>query len=153
MDVAPGRVVTLDYTVRLASGTMLDSTGECGPVSVLSGAGQLFAALEARLVGMHPGETREFRIPAEEAYGVWQADLVRTLPRDKLPPDLELTVGQEYRLTPQGSRPVRFRLLEVGETEVRADFNPPEAGQELLVTVTVLGVRAPTAEEERRGRV
>lgn len=102
---------------------------------------------------MHPGETREFRIPAEEAYGVWQADLVRTLPRDKLPPDLELTVGQEYRLTPQGSRPVRFRLLEVGETEVRADFNPPEAGQELLVTVTVLGVRAPTAEEERRGRV
>jgi hypothetical protein len=34
-----------------------------------------------------------------------------------------------------------------------ADFNSPHAGQTLVATVTVVGVRAPTPEEEPRGRV
>src|SRR5437667_149210 len=49
MEVAPGRVVTLEYTVRLATGDTIDSTGGCGPLSILYGAGQLFAPVETRL--------------------------------------------------------------------------------------------------------
>lgn len=153
MEVAEGRVVTLEYTVRLASGTPIDSTGACGPLLVLCGAGQLFPALEDRLIGMQAGETRELRIPPEEAYGPHRAELIRSLPRDRLPPDLELVVGQEYRLKGPDGRLLRFRLLEIGETDVRADFNSEHAGQELLATVTVLAVRAATADEDRRGRV
>ena len=153
MEVTDGRVVTLEYTVRLASGTLIDSTGGCGAIAVMCGAGQLFPALEERIVGMQAGETRELRIPAEEAYGPRHDELVRELPRDRLPPDLDLVVGTEYRLKAPDGKTLRFRLLEVGATSVRADFNPPQAGQELLATVTVLAVRAPTADEERRGRV
>jgi FKBP-type peptidyl-prolyl cis-trans isomerase 2 len=153
MEVERGRVVTLEYTVRLESGELLDSTGGCGPIAVLHGGEQLFPALEARLAGMRPGETREFTIPPEEAYGARNPDLVRTLPRDRLPPDLDLSVGQEYRLrTPEG-RTLRFRLLAVGATDVRVDFNPQRAGQALVATVTVVDVRAATPAEERRGRV
>src|SRR5439155_20019944 len=97
-DVAAGRVVTLGYTVRLASGELIDSTGGCGPLSILCGAGQLFPPLEARLTGMRAGETRELRIPADEAWGERRPGLVRTLPRDRLPPDLALEVGHEYLL-------------------------------------------------------
>ena len=153
MEVASGRVVTLEYTVRLASGRVLDSTGGCGPVAVVCGSGQLFPALEERLAGMQAGETRELRIPADEAYGPWRPELVRTLPRDRLPRDLALSVGNEYRLKAPGGKTLRFRLLEVGEHEVQADFNRRGAGEELLATVTVVAVRAPTAEESRRGRV
>ena len=153
MEVAEGRVVTVEYTVTLANGTLVDSTGACGPIAVVYGAGQLFAALEGRLVGMRAGETRNFRIPPEEAYGPRRAELVRVLPRDRLPPGLELVVGQDYRLKSPDGKVLRFRLLEVGESEVRADFNPLQAGQELVASVTVLEVRAPTADEERRGRV
>jgi FKBP-type peptidyl-prolyl cis-trans isomerase 2 len=153
MEVAPGRVVTLDYTVTLASGTLVDSTGGCGPLAILHGAGQLFPALEERITGMRPGETRELTIPAGEAYGAWHAELVRSVPRDRLPPDLELTVGQEYRLKAPDGRALNFRLLEIGETEVRADFNAPQAGQALHATVTVVAVRDPSPEETRRGRV
>jgi FKBP-type peptidyl-prolyl cis-trans isomerase 2 len=78
---------------------------------------------------------------------------VRTIPRDRLAPDLELTVGQDYRLQGPDGKARRFRLLEIGEDSVRADFNSPYAGQALEATVTVVGVRAPTPEEERRGRV
>jgi FKBP-type peptidyl-prolyl cis-trans isomerase 2 len=153
MQVAEGLVVTLEYTVRLASGALLDSTGGCGPIAVLCGTGQLFPALEDRVAGMTAGETREFRIPPDEAYGPWREEMVRDLPRARLPPGLELVVGTEYRLKGPDGKALRFRVLDVGDETVRADFNPPQAGQELVATVTVLAVRAPTAEEERRGRV
>jgi FKBP-type peptidyl-prolyl cis-trans isomerase 2 len=153
MEVAAGRVVTLEYTVRLASGRLIDSTGGCGPIAVLAGAGQLFPALEERLTGMRPGETRELDIPAHEAYGEWRAELVRELPRDRLPPDLELRVGEEYRLKAPDGKALRFRLLAVDGSNVRADFNAPAAGENLRATVTVVAVRAATPEEERRGRV
>jgi FKBP-type peptidyl-prolyl cis-trans isomerase 2 len=153
MDVAEDRVVTLEYTVRFADGRPLDSTGECGPLAVMVGAGQLFPALEDRILGMRAGETRAFEIPAEDAYGPWHESLVRTIPRANLSPDLELTVGEEYRMKGPDGKPRRFRLLEVGPESVRADFNSPNAGQALVATVTVVSVRAPTAEEARRGRV
>ena len=153
MQAAAGRVVTLEYTVRLASGALVDSTGGCGPVTVLVGAGQLFPALEARIEGMQPGETRELRIPAEEAYGVRREELVRVVPRDRIPPDVPLEVGGEYGVKAPSGRVLRFRVLEIGEHEVRADFNARGAGEELIATVTVVDVRSPTPEEERRGRI
>ena len=153
MEVASGRVVTLEYTVRLADGTLIDSTGQCGPMAVMHGSGQLFPALEDRIAGMVAGETRELRIPAEDAYGPWRPELVRIMPRDRLPPDLELAVGTDYRLTAPDGKALRFRLLKLGAAEVEADFNTPGAGQELVATVTVVAVRAATADEDRRGRV
>ncbi len=153
MKVAAGRVVTLEYTVQLADGSPIDSTGACGPVTVMVGSGQLFPALEERLDGMVAGETRDLRIPAEDAYGPWHAELVRTLPRDRLPDGLELTVGADYRVTVSDGKMVRFRVVDVGAAEVQADFNPRGAGQDMHATVTVIAVRGATPAEERRGRV
>jgi FKBP-type peptidyl-prolyl cis-trans isomerase 2 len=151
--VAADLVVTLEYTVRLEDGTLVDSTGHCGPIAIMVGAGQLFPALEDRILGMREGETRTFRVPPEDAYGTWHEELVRTFPRERLAPDLELTVGQDYRLQGPDGKARRFRLLEIADDVVRADFNSPYAGQALEATVTVIGVRAPTPAEERRGRV
>jgi len=146
-------VVSLEYTVHLADGTLLDSTGDCGPLAVMIGSGQLFPALEDRIGGMRAGETRELTIPAADAYGEWREELVRRMPRGRLPPDLALEVGHEYRLKSPDGKLLRFRLLRVYEDEVEADFNRPQAGQDLRVVVTVVEVRAPTPEEERRGRM
>jgi FKBP-type peptidyl-prolyl cis-trans isomerase 2 len=153
MTIRDGQVVTLEYTVAFEDGTPLDSTGRCGPISVMYGSGQLFPALEDRIAEQRAGETREFVIPAEQAYGVWHADLVREIPRERLPPELVLEVGQDYRLRGPDGAQLRFRLLEVGETSVRGDFNDPQAGKALRAVVTIVAIREPTPEEERRGRV
>lgn len=150
--VAEGMVVTVEYTVLMPDGNVLDSTGTCGPISVMQGSGQLIPALEDRIVGMVAGETRTLTIPPEEGYGKWFPDLVRTIPRDRLPPELDLQVGEDYRVKTDGKN-VRFRVVEISGDEVRADFNSPFAGKNLSATVTIVGVRPPTAEEERRGRV
>ena len=57
------------------------------------------------------------------------------------------TIDARLRIDPvtlagQGYEPVRT-----------ADFNPRHAGEDLLATVTVVDVRAPNPDEERRGRV
>lgn len=153
MEVADGRVVTVEYTVHLEDGTLVDSTGRCGPIAVMMGSGQLFPALEDRIGGMRAGETRTIDIPPEEAYGPHHPDLVRAMPRDRLPPDLALEVGRDYTIKSPDKRPLRFRLLEIGDSEVRVDFNARGAGQRMVATVTVVDVRAPTPDEDRRGRV
>jgi len=153
MSLRDGQVVTLEYTVRFEDGTLLDSTGQCGPLAVMYGSGQLFPALEDAIADMQVGETRELRIPAARAYGARSPELVRTIPRDRLAPDLALEVGHEYALKAPDGKQLRFRLVEIGETEVRGDFNDPKAGKDLLAVVTVVAVREPTPEEERRGRV
>jgi peptidylprolyl isomerase len=153
MLIADGVVVTLEYTVHLADGVLLDSTGQCGPVTVMVGSGQLFPALEDGILGMAAGETRTLHIPAADAYGEWRPELVRSMPRDRLPPDLDLEIGRDYRLRSPDGKALRFRLLEIGDVDVRADFNPPQAGKDLRAVVTAIAVRPPTAEEERRGRV
>ena len=33
--VAADLVVTLEYTVRLEDGTLVDSTGQCGPIAIM----------------------------------------------------------------------------------------------------------------------
>ena len=153
LDVAEDRIVTIEYTVRLENGRVIDSTGQCGPIAIMVGGGQLFPALEDGIRGMRAGETRALRIPPEDAYGVRHEELVRSIPRARLDPALELTVGEEYRVKGPDGKARRFRLLEIGDDEVRADFNAPYAGQALDAVVTVIAVRLPTAEEARRGRV
>jgi FKBP-type peptidyl-prolyl cis-trans isomerase 2 len=153
MSIRDGQVVTLEYTVSLDDGTPLDSTGRCGPMAIMYGSGQLFAALEDRLGDMAVGETREFVIPPEQAYGAWHPDLVRDIPRDRLDPAVVLEVGHDYRLRAPDGPEVRFRLLEIGETTVRGDFNDSKAGKALRAVVTIVAIRDPTPVEERRGRV
>lgn len=151
--IGDGQVVTLEYTVRRADGTLLDSTGECGPIAVMYGSGQLFPALEDHIGTMAPGETRSFRIPAAEAFGERRPDLVRTVPRTSLPADLAIEVGGTYRLKGPDGPGIPFRVVGLDDDRVTVDFNDPNAGDELDAMVTVIAVRDPTPQEERRGRV
>jgi hypothetical protein len=113
--------------VHLDNGWLLDSTGHCGPIAVMIGAGQLFPALEDRIAGMRAGETRSLRVPPEDVLSVAR-NLVRDMPRDRLPPDLELTVGEEYRLKARRKAAALPSARDQGRHRPRG-FQPPNAGQ------------------------
>jgi len=151
MNVAKDTVVTIEYAARLEDGALIDSTEHCGPVSYLHGNEQIFPALEAAVEGLAPGAERELLLSAEEAYGSWRAELVRRIPRDQLPPDLAIEIGARYQLKARDGKSLDFKVVEIVDEEVVADFNAKAAGQTLTISARVLAVRGATDEEIRRG--
>jgi len=70
-----GDIVTVNYTGKLADGTVFDSSvdpkfGHVEPFEFTLDAGQVIKGWDMGVVGMKVGEKRTLEIPAEFAYGV-----------------------------------------------------------------------------------
>src|SRR5207302_9929584 len=91
--VTQGRIVSMDYTVRLDDGRVVETTWGRGPVNYLHGGGQLLPALERALEGLAEGEQAEFVLAPEDAYGPRREENLATLPRSAFPGDVELRPG------------------------------------------------------------
>ena len=63
MRVKPGRVILLDYLVKVGSGQVVETSSGKGPIEYLHGAGQILPALERALEGMKEGDQASFSIP------------------------------------------------------------------------------------------
>lgn len=64
-----GDQVAISYTLRLANGSVVDSTPDGQNFSVTLGDGKVVPGLEQALVGMRRGEKRDLEIPPELGYG------------------------------------------------------------------------------------
>ena len=68
-NLKPGRVILMDYMVKVGTGQIVESSSAKGPIEYLHGAGQILPALERALEGLGEGEQAAFSISPEEAYG------------------------------------------------------------------------------------
>jgi len=144
-------VVSLDYTLRLADGTVVETSEGQEPLEYLHGHGQIIAGLESGLAGMGVGETRQVTVPAARAYGERQPDEVHVLAREQFPPNVQLMPGMVFHGRDESGEAFPVTVLEVNDEDVVVDFNHPLAGQDLYFDVTVLGLREATAEELSHG--
>ena len=65
-----GFTVQVDYTLKLADGTVYQTTVGTGKPFVFTlGAGQVIPGFDAAVTGMNAGETKTVTIPAAQAYG------------------------------------------------------------------------------------
>src|SRR3954464_12773046 len=88
-----GRVVLLDYMVRVETGRVVETSSGKAPIEYLHGGGQILPALERALEGMREGEQAAFSIAAEDAYGQRKDDNVVALPKTLFPADVKLEKG------------------------------------------------------------
>ena len=68
MQVAKDKVVVLHYSVH-SQETLLDSSLDGVPLSIIIGKGQLIPGLENALDGKTSGESFSVEVEAEQAYG------------------------------------------------------------------------------------
>jgi peptidylprolyl isomerase len=72
-DGSPARIgakVRIRYTIWLAEGYLVDSTGQgAAPREFVPGEGALIAALEEGVLGLRPGGRRRLIVPSDLAYG------------------------------------------------------------------------------------
>jgi len=151
MKVGANKVVTMDYSLYLDSGELVDSTEGRDPIEFICGKGHIMPALEKELIGMEVGDQKEITLSPEEGYGEIDPDAIRTVPRTIFPPDIELEVGEKFYVKDASGKDVPFTIVKLEGDAVTIDFNHPLAGQNLNFKVTIRGVREATPEELQRG--
>ena len=136
-----GNRVQVHYTGTLDDGTQFDSSAGREPLEVTLGNGEVIPGFEQALIGMAVGETKSINIPADQAYGDHQPELVQQVERSNIPDDIELSVGMQL----QAQGPDRTYLLVVTDFDdenVTLDGNHPLAGKALnfeLELVEIIG--------------
>ncbi len=154
MKATRNKVVTFHYTLRdKETGEVLDSSQAYGqPLSVLFGAQNIIPGLEERMEGMEPGEKKTIEVPAAEAYGEKDPNLVQQAPREYFQ-GVELEKGLPLQAqTPEGQI-INMIVVDFDENTVTVDMNHPLAGKDLVFDVEVVDVRDATLEEIQHGHV
>ncbi len=140
-------VVSVDYTLRLADGEIVDSSIGRGPLTFIQGRGEIIPGLEKALYGMSVGEEKDIVVAPADAYGEFDADLLKTLPRSVFPADMILEEGQGFRLRTNSGQVVVAYVYAIEDDQVTLDLNHPLAGETLYFNVKIAGLREATAEE------
>jgi FKBP-type peptidyl-prolyl cis-trans isomerase SlyD len=108
------------------------------------GYGGLLDALEHALEGKGPGESIILQLEPEQAFGEYDAELVRVEPAERYGEGIE--VGMEVE------EDARFyTVTDVAAGKVVLDGNHPLAGMALRFSCQVLSVRTAKPEEISRG--
>ncbi len=149
--IADDVVVTLNYTLRLADGTLVETSEGREPLEYLHGWGQIIPGLEAGLDGLTVGDSRQIIVPAAQAYGERRPDQIHTLARTQFPADAPLLPGMVFHGRDEAGGTFPVTVLEVHPDQVIVDFNHPLAGEDLYFDVTVVGLRQATPEELSHG--
>lgn len=144
--MASSRLLTFHYTLRDASGRVLDTSRGAEPLSFLAGAQEIVPGLEEALCAMQVGERREVVVPPEQAYGLRDEDLVQRVARAQLPIDGELSVGDQFLAGQDRHAPV-VTVVAVEGDQVTLDANHPLAGATLYFDAELVAARAATDEE------
>jgi len=139
-------VITFHYTLRDASGSMIDMSIGGEPITYVEGAGQIIDGLEEHLRGLAVGTKSTVTVPAAKAYGERDPALLHTVKRALLPVDGEVKIGDRFRTSPDPTAPV-VTVADIKGDEVILDANHPYAGVDLTFHVEILATREATAEE------
>ncbi|MES2360653.1 MAG: FKBP-type peptidyl-prolyl cis-trans isomerase [Pseudomonadota bacterium] len=150
--VQQGSFLTLHY--RMAGpavdgkpGVDIINTFDGKPATLSLGTGELSPAIEQRLIGLTEGTRTSFELPAGEAFGERNPDLLQWVARKLLnelgDPDEQYKVGDVVQFpTPDGMGQYAGSVQQVKASgdAVQFDFNHPLAGQPVVFEVHVIGV-------------
>lgn len=143
--VQPGSFLTLHYRLSGPDGADVISTFGDKPATLSLGTGALAPAIEARLVGLVEGAQQVFALPAGEAFGDRNPELLQRVKRSLLndlgDPDAHYDVGDVVQFpTPDGQGGYAGVLREVDGDVLVFDFNHPLAGRPVTFEVQLIGV-------------
>jgi FKBP-type peptidyl-prolyl cis-trans isomerase SlyD len=152
VEITADRVVTIHYTLKNDSGTVLDSSAGGEPLAYIQGHGNLVSGLEKALEGQQDGVTLAVSVSPAEGYGLRDEDLIQRLPKRSLQGSGEIRKGMQFQAsTADGMRVFTVTAL-VGDM-VTLDGNHPLADQTLHFDIEIIGVREATTEELVHGHV
>ena len=144
MKIEKNTAVTLRFKVSDTQGKVVEQSNE--PMVYLHGGyGNTFPKLEEALEGQIPGYQVMLQLQAQDAFGLRDESLLRSLPKTQFPPGVK--VGGQLEGRGNDGQVQVFNVMKIKGDTVLLDGNHPLAGKELRFDVKVLDVRAASEEE------
>ena len=143
--IQPGSFLTLHYRLCGPDGADIVSTFGGQPATLSLGTGDLSPAIQRRLIGLAEGDRARFEVPAGEAFGERNPELLQrvklSLVHEMGDPDAQYHVGDVVSFpTPDAQGTYAGVVREVNPDWLLFDFNHPLAGAAVTFEVEVIGV-------------
>lgn len=148
--ITKNKHVTVSYELRTAADAEpVEIADAATPLEFICGQGQTLEYFEMNLLNLNTGNSFDFMIPAANAYGEVNEEMIVELPKDIFAEveESELVPGNTLPMQDSLGRHLNGTISEVGESTVTMDFNHPMAGKDLYFKGSVLAVRDATDEE------
>ena len=141
-----GSFVTLRYRmqVKLPDGRFEKRQKE-GVFNFIYGIEKQVTTLERTILGAKKGERFTIYIPPKELYGERDKNLIKEIPKKGLIRQ-RIKKGKYYRQIKKGSL-ISFKILEIKDKTILADFNQPLAGISATLDLEIMDVRKATEKE------
>ncbi|MBD8390246.1 peptidylprolyl isomerase [Dysgonomonas sp. BGC7] len=155
MKISTNKFVSLSYDLNVGEGEereLMERATVETPLEFIYGTNSMLEAFEKNIDGLAEGDSFDFVLTPDEAYGEYDDEAVVDLPRNIFEQDGKLNeeVIFEGNIVPMmdtnGNR-LNGSVVAVKEEVVTMDFNHPLAGETLNFSGNVLTVRESTPEE------
>ena len=129
--------VSLNFSITLETGEVVDSNFDRPPVGFVMGDGSLLPSFESCLLGLRAGEQASFTIKPEQGFGEPQDANFQDMPRRTFSNDSELEVGMVFSFADAAGGELPGVVDFFDEETVRVNFNHPLAGRTLTFEVKI----------------
>jgi len=155
MKAEKNNVISLSYVLTV-SGDVIETVTAQKPMEFIMGTGYLLPKFEENITGKSVGDSFEFTLSANDAYGETTPDAIVELPKHIFEIDGKieeglLEVGKVLPMSDSEGNRMHGSIEEVREESIVMNFNHPLAGEELHFKGTIVAVREATAEELQNG--
>lgn len=138
--IKKGDTIKVHYTGKLENGKEFDSSMEREPLQFEVGAGRVIKGFEDAVIGLKVGEKKTVTIPAEDAYGSHDENLLIEIPKKNVPEGIDPEVGTRLQLVNQQGQRVHVVVTEILDDTIRLDANHPLAGETLVFDLEVIEI-------------
>lgn len=138
--VKKGDTVKVHYHGKLTNGTTFDSSEGREPLEFEVGGGMVIPGFDDGVTGMAIGEKKTIHIPADQAYGPKQEEMIMEFPRDRFPADMVPEVGMQLNMSNGSGQNFPVTIAEVREAVVVLDANHPLAGEDLVFDLELVAI-------------
>jgi FKBP-type peptidyl-prolyl cis-trans isomerase SlyD len=160
MKVSQNKVVSLSYELRLnnSNGEVVESVDRNSPLTFIFGSGSLLPKFEDNLAGLQIGDSFDFNLISQDAYGDFDENSIIKVPLQAFQidgkVDYELVkVGNKIPMQDNQGNRLTGVVKSFDAEAVMMDFNHPLAGQNLFFKGEVTDIRQATDDELTDGHL
>lgn len=152
MKIEKDKVVLMHYTLTDNEGDIIGSTKDDVPMAYMQGKGNIIPGLEVEMEGRNEGDKFKVHLPAENAYGKHNPELLHVVDRSVFQGEDEIVIGLRVNVqTSNGDSIANVSAFD--DKTITLDLNHPLADKDLTFDVEIVEIRDATETEIEHGHV